>query len=845
MLRLFQQRTPPAGTVPAAPPAAATTTAQPVPNLATAIGHMSSPATADTTAYLKAWYVMLQENNPTETAKFLGRLNTELRAKGNADGEGPPFLLVNTTKEVDILTCLMEPPVTPVPNLPAGSPFGQHKYVSAIGNRLDSTEQWLLVPTNADQLFAPKRGKLAKWTQIKAPGPKTRTTALTASGRAQEFYPVLPLYGKDLCQKILDGLYPQDPDNAWSFPKLANELKPYVEGITHGPTKEQAKNSLLGLVSHRNQQEQAASIAFDENAIEDPPTAAAINAWATAAIEATLDPKVPAPAGVRFQLHPNGNSGGSQQALQQFGPNNNPAGGQQAQQQLDPNNNSGGSQQAHQQAGSNSNTGGSQQAHQWGPNSNSGGSQQAHQWGPNSNTGGSQQAHQWGPNSNTGGSQQAHHLLGPPHNLGGGQQTHQLGHSYGAPHWAQPPPHKQPRLEPNLGVYGLSSAKIYALMGHARVTAPDQLPGVWHQLFEQATKSDRMLWFKGTCVNHLKQQVPMGFNNFSYPPQFVEALHDLTLSDDQLWHKGLVGFHLRRSRDDIHHLNRLEEANQNQNVTLSVGPNDLHRLQVQTPVPIQDMSELIAFLQRLDIGCSMWFPGCDVAIAARLALALLLDGPHSRLATDPDWMRIKPNELIWILRTIEVAQFGTVLSEADFHNDGPQFYSDPNIAARLHQWLAPAPTVSNSVLPKELRPRPAPHRPGGNPGGGRGGGTPRGTPPGPPNNGRPPNNRRPHDSPGNAALQNQQFPPALRAFWDSVPANKQHIYMSAFFQAATTSTRGCLQILGLPSNACGLYHMRGACPRRNCSLSHDQFNYPQPAVDTVVGHLRQGLANSN
>jgi hypothetical protein len=334
-------------------------------------------------------------------------------------------------------------------------------------------------------------------------------------------------------------------------------------------------------------------------------------------------------------------------------------------------------------------------------------------------------------------------------------------------------------------------------------------------------------------------------------------VHCFVYTDEYIWYKSITGSCITRNQEQIQYHNRVQDAYANQNVTLNVGPNDLHKLQAQAPVPITDMVELIYTLQRIDALASMFFPQCVVATAARTALQFLLNnGTHSRLATDTEWMRIKPNELIWLLRNFEHAEFSHVLSEQEFAGpELPNFYMDHSLPQQLQQWFAPSAMFSNTVLPKELCPRLAIQLP---PVVGaavnqqhattqrhdRGSST---------SASAPANRPRPNTqgSTTNATLanaparNNEQFPQALRTFWALVPAAHQSDSMSRWLQTVQTSTNGCLQLLGLTPEACGLYHLKGTCSRRNCTLQHNAHTYPQAAVDKVVGHLRNGLANAN
>mgnify|MGYP000739176390 CR=1 FL=1 len=154
---------------------------------------------------------------------------------------------------------------------------------------------------------------------------------------------------------------------------------------------------------------------------------------------------------------------------------------------------------------------------------------------------------------------------------------------------------------------------------------------------------DCSLWFKKHVLERLMKLDRMAFASFFYIPQFVESLADLTIIDDMTWWKGLVGNQLRRSPDDIRQLNCLDETIRNQHIQLQIHPGDLHKLQTQAPVPIQDMHELLFFLQRVDACSSCLFPQSYTgALARAIHDKLLHNGQHNKLAKDSGWMSRKP-----------------------------------------------------------------------------------------------------------------------------------------------------------------------------------------------------------
>jgi len=272
----------------------------PVANLKTALAHLPEATPAQVTDNIGAWYQLLEQSTPDQSAAELVAMNAELRTQGNLQGEGPQMILVNTGDNLDILTCLMEVPAGGIPNLPANSPVNQHQHIAVLGERTDSNDDWIIMPADVTKIFTKAKAKLADWEKITAPSATISNTGwpATRKGQQQEFHPIFPLYGKEMCTRVHQGLYPDDPTvPKWTPARAAFELKATVENLTKPDVQEQAKRSLLGIATRKTRTNKAGTIPFAPNGtINNQAVADALDAWTIPLIEATLDPKSPAMA---------------------------------------------------------------------------------------------------------------------------------------------------------------------------------------------------------------------------------------------------------------------------------------------------------------------------------------------------------------------------------------------------------------------------------------------------------------------------------------------------------------------------------------------------------------------
>ena len=59
-------------------------------------------------------------------------------------------------------------------------------------------------------------------------------------------------------------------------------------------------------------------------------------------------------------------------------------------------------------------------------------------------------------------------------------------------------------------------------------------------------------------------------------------------------------------------------------------------------------------------------------------------------------------------------------------------------------------------------------------------------------------------------------------------------------RGANSNTSQAISLLGLGASDCGLFHIKGCCSRRNCTLLHNERDLPNQQVQQVVNLLRTG-----
>ena len=849
-------------------------------NLQTALTHMPDATPAAIDENLTAWYDLLQgEDGPTTTAATYTDLCSELRAKGNPDGHGPQLLLYNLGQgQCHLISCLFERPAS-IPDMPADSAFTTAPYIAIAHNRATPDDEWAYAPATAATLFAPKTAKLTSWDAIKAP-PRSDRGAGYAKPRAatpdQTFFPLLPIYGRHISTDLVQLLYPPGDNNQYTatLKQVGHLLKPYVDSIPTEATRTQARASLAGLLTNSTAGRQAGTITLEAEAADPPAAKAAIRGYVDGLITKTLNPHPLDPI-VDQPAHPNGRPGDANTAYPTGTPGNT--------QTSYPGGRPGDANTAY-LTGRPGNSNVDPTAH---PNGRPGDANTAYPTGTPGNTQTSYPGERPG-DANTA------YLTGRP----GNSNVDQTAHPGGRPGDANPtyppgrrlslgvelsppaehhqarfddprqarydavftsvrenprqtgwePEPKHPRHNTDTGFNSLSDFKKCQLMSIANVSSADLLNSHLKTL-HNTDKTDRPQWFKINLKPLLLQRDPEAFTNFDYPAEFFDQFCDvkLTAPSTDSWWECFVAHQIRRSKEDIQHLNRLHSSRGDHRLQLQITPGNLAQLSSKAPVPISTLSELFSFLKRVWHCSTLFFPCCHLGHLAKAIYQALLEQRHA-LETDTTWLSFKPGEIVYHLCRAAELEFTHCIPLRDFlegRTDGA--YQPPNTATLVDKCVSPAPSINQNFLPRELRQRAPPlpppaQLPGPTQRPAATGARHRGAPTLPTrgstttNNGAPP--PAPRGDPGGRT--NPHYHPHFKTFWQSLPQDQQNSSILPWLSRANTSNNNILDTLGLTPDDCGKFHIRGACQGRLCHRRHNPRPLDPRQVDAVIAVLHHG-----
>ena len=806
---------------PAAPPAAApaaTAATAPTPGtLQGSLEHMLDRTPEECTNHCKAIYTLA----PDVLATAWASANNELVVNGNARGYGPFMYIVNSGNSLQIAHSIAKVPTDL--GIASRSAFNG-KYVVCLGDREDKEDHAIYKAADPTDIFERQKGKLASFQQATATEPPDDEEMLEAYAQApeQEFLPVLPLFGREVCQLAIDGIYNSDRAKVWTWAEIPYKLKPYIESITDPDIRAKMELSIMAMVTR---QQGSRSTIVGNILQKNHSTPAQLEPWILKHMNQVLDP-LPAyspptvdnndrpPGTVDNNDRPPGTVENNDRPPGTVENNDRPPGTVGNDQHADDTGND-------RFAGANANnrfpsTGNDRFA---GANANN--------HFPNPGI--------WPPAN----SEQ------PP------QRWPHSGHT--RVHWAPDMEleHRSNRPRPDLalGVDSWNDTRLYALMGHLKVESPDDIPQIWIDFVGQP-KHSRHLWYKANVTARLKEMEPLGFAQLELLPQAIDDQAELKLTqstDTHTWHRCITGWLMLRNPEEVRHWNRLNEGLHSSNIQFSLAPGDIHKLHAQAPLPVTEMHELLMLLKRISLFTSFMVIGSELGrLASGYLHGLTANGAYIQLAKDSEWMRLKPNEIIVNLLNVEKEEMKVVLTKADFEGPTPPpFYHCHNLDQLVAAGLSPSPSIATSQFPRDLIPRApsvtpsyqqqAPQR-DTNSNGARGGGNRR------QNDQRQRSDpRRPPQQQQAGAGPNSQFPSALKTFWDTVPAHRRNQPMAHMLRAANTSTVACLQQLGLTEQDCGKFHLRGACNNPNCSRSHRQYTPPAGGVDLVIVKLREGF----
>ena len=307
---------------------------------------------------------------------------------------------------------------------------------------------------------------------------------------------------------------------------------------------------------------------------------------------------------------------------------------------------------------------------------------------------------------------------------------------------------------------------------------------------------------------------------------------------------------MRRSKEDVHQLNRIYCSQRNSQLQLTVNPAQLASLSSKAPDPITTMSELLPFLKQAWHFSTFFFPLCAFGqLAKDIYTALLTQRRY--LANDPEWLSLKPGEIIFFLKLAQDKEFNHVIPASQLlQSDLTSAYQPPPTTFIVNQCLSPAPSFTQGFLPMELRRRTTPvappatishTNPSGNTSRNTGGGTRAGR------GGA--NQRENQRDRGGGVNQDQvhtnpQHHQHFKTFWTSVPEQRQRDPIRKWLEKANSSTNKILDTLGLDSHDCGHYHLRGKCNQplaRSCNNRHQPKTLAGDKVDSVIAILQSGM----
>ena len=252
-----------------------------------ALAHMPTGTPQAITDHVRAVY----SKTPTELGEAFCVMSQELRDNGNVNngGIGPVMTIVNVGNRCHLFHGL-HPIPDEVPR-PRGSPFVGKKLLMCLGDRKDDTECSILSPVTAAKVFSTMKSKLANYndaTNAAPPedDPPNQGLQPFRGAPVQEFLPFVPLFGREICEQVIEGLYPADPANVWSYSQLAYGLKDYVASVTDNNTRAELQSSIMGLVTQKGQIKTAGSLNIKTPTV----LPAAVRTWAIEHISKILNP---------------------------------------------------------------------------------------------------------------------------------------------------------------------------------------------------------------------------------------------------------------------------------------------------------------------------------------------------------------------------------------------------------------------------------------------------------------------------------------------------------------------------------------------------------------------------
>ena len=787
---------------------------------------------------------------PTQRAQGCDHNATTLRSQGNTSGHGPFIMMVNVEARLHLAYGIARTPDDVRNQLNGNMRFRTHEFVVCLGQRNNDTELPTVCPIKPTQFFSQKRGVLGDFDTAAQIDPATIADEhpLQTPPAAQEqlFLPMVPLYGKDICKRAIDGIYGTDGTGPWKLKHLPSELNAYVSAVHDPTTKAELKKSIMGLITaptQRRARVQVGTLALTKPRSVPPQ----IHQWITTHLNAVLNPtptyQPPQPfAGpppqtetgdpvVRFNLQGAGSPGSVPPASARPG---------------DPATNRPGSVPP---VGGLPGHGGHAP-----PNTNAAAAGWPGSVPPARNRPPSVHGTGWPgsvppardhtqPFPSPGGTGNDFGSQWRPIHLDQSTRDQIYAEDF---HDAFFTHNRRPTTatllhRPNAtGVDAWSTLAKQKLMSFCHVQRLIDCPAPLLDLLEQP-KTEQYSFFNVHILPILIRRDRTAFANFHFTAASILRICELNLTaadPSRPWHDGILGACMRRSADDLRSINQLVEARQETNIQINAA--HVARINSRAPIVPHSMQELLHFLHRAHQLLDLLFPHSVMCLALRLVLDKLIDKGHF-LALDrsASWLSMKPKETVFHLLQLERDEFTTVLPVEQIVDSTaqPNWFHHPDLRSIVNQCVQPGRTTDDTQLPHGLKitapppqPRPTDTR-NGNPG----------PPTGPTNPGPADRQRTLRPPPGAGTNNNPRHHPDLRTFFASLPENRRNEQLARWLGAVRSSTAECLQELGLSPNDCGHFHLKGSCARPTCDRTHTPRDLPQAAVTSVCTRLRQGL----
>ena len=304
---------------------------------------------------------------------------------------------------------------------------------------------------------------------------------------------------------------------------------------------------------------------------------------------------------------------------------------------------------------------------------------------------------------------------------------------------------------------------------------------------------------------------------------------------------------MRRTEQEIREHNQLLATRHHPDVNLQLTTDTVGKLSLKAPPPPKTWQDLSHILQCSIAFARMFFPKAQMTPVLDHVYTDLIEQGAYLIQNSNIWCTYKPREIIYELLQLEQAEFQHCVPLDDLVDQTTSQHSIPWFQYhRLQQLysncLQATPATIAALMPTELRPLPPPRSPsdardlssewGGH------------------QDQRPPPRTRNDQRQGHQqqsltppVRRSPQFHDHLQQLWNTAPPARAAIGLTNLLRNGDSDINQCFQCLSLTQNDCGQYHIKGECSRPHCNHLHEPNQLQTVAVDTVIGHLQQGIAS--